>query len=191
MVTLWETSHRNTTIISEAPVIELNGVSYDCLEVRKKSYMQCKTKSEQAHQSNNNHIILCLLSPGFFKESEEVTPCHKGTHNGRSPAPKVFSLLYTITHILTYSHINLCQRHRYLAHGSGLFSSSAHLFQSHIISLNSLFTLLKFQTQVAWKESGPPKQPKKRKKRRSQRNKSEKRKAKNQKQKQRVIENNI
>ena len=39
MVTLWEISHRNTTIISEAPVIELNGVSYDCLEVRKKSYM--------------------------------------------------------------------------------------------------------------------------------------------------------
>ena len=34
-VTQWEVSHRNTTIISEAPVIELYGVSYDCLEVSK------------------------------------------------------------------------------------------------------------------------------------------------------------
>ena len=34
-VTQWEVSHRNTTIISEAPVIELNGVSNDCLEVSK------------------------------------------------------------------------------------------------------------------------------------------------------------
>ena len=34
-VTQWEVSHRNTTIISEAPVIELYGVSNDCLEVSK------------------------------------------------------------------------------------------------------------------------------------------------------------
>ena len=34
-VTQWVISHRNTTIISEAPVIELNGVSNDCLEVSK------------------------------------------------------------------------------------------------------------------------------------------------------------
>ena len=34
-VTQWEVSHRNTTIISEALVIELNGVSNDCLEVSK------------------------------------------------------------------------------------------------------------------------------------------------------------
>ena len=34
-VTQWVVSHRNTTIISEAPVIELNGVSNDCLEVSK------------------------------------------------------------------------------------------------------------------------------------------------------------
>ena len=39
MVTQWVLSHRNTTIISEAPVIELNGVSNDCLEVSKNTFM--------------------------------------------------------------------------------------------------------------------------------------------------------
>ena len=38
-VTQWVLSHRNTTIISEAPVIELNGVSNDCLEVSKNTFM--------------------------------------------------------------------------------------------------------------------------------------------------------
>ena len=38
-VTQWVLSHRNTTIISEAPVIELNGVLNDCHEVSKNTFM--------------------------------------------------------------------------------------------------------------------------------------------------------